>query len=128
MTAPVKELKLKKSDGAPTIEIVVGFALWGTYKFKIWNKQGQEPETIGSGFSDDAIDDEFKIGGITTLNERFLTWKATLAGFEESDHEQYHVTILIRQKGKTVSQGVFTHSGVLDGVVQVGGAVKLKVV
>lgn len=127
MANPVRDLTLKKSDGTPTIEIVVGFALWGTYKFKLWNKDGRDPDVIGSGFSGDAIDDEFKVGAISSLNNRYLSWKATVAGFEDSDQEQYHITILVRQKGKTVDNGVFTYSGILDGVVQVGGAVKLKI-
>lgn len=127
MAESVKELVIKKADGTPTIEIVVGFALWATYKFKLWAKDGTDSDVIGNGFSGDSIDDEFKIGTVSSLNGRNLTWKVIAAGFEDGGQEQYQITILIRQKGKTVPNGVFTYSGVLDDVVAVGGFVKLKV-
>ena len=89
------ELNLKKSGGVPTIEIVIGNALWGTYKFKLWDKDGKNPDIIGSGFSGDGIDDEFKIGAISSLNGRYLSWKMAVSGFEDGENEQYHVTILV---------------------------------
>ena len=128
MTEQVKELLIKRRNGVPTIEIVVGFALFATYKIKLWDKTGKNPSVIGNGISGDAIDDEFKVGAITSLDKRYLSWKAVVAGFEEEgSQEQNHVTVLIRQKGKTVPNGVFTYSGILEKVKTIGGLVKLKV-
>ena len=44
------ELNLKKSGGVPTIEIVIGNALWGTYKFKLWDRMGKTQILLEVGF------------------------------------------------------------------------------
>ena len=121
-------LKLQKSGGDPSIEVVVGHAHWGTYKVKLWDKNGQNPKEIGTGFSGDNIDDELTIGKISTLNDRYLSWKVRTASLNPAAGDQYQVTILIRQKGHTVDGGVYSYSGELDTVQTVGGFVKIQVV
>ena len=115
-------IKLKKTHGSPTVEIIIGRANFGTYKVKLWDKDGSNPKLIGTGFNDDAIDDEHSINGFGSINGKFLSWKATTAKPDNTSSARYGVTVLIRQKGKTVEGGLYQYSGKLKkNYITVGG-------
>jgi hypothetical protein len=114
-----KPVTLKKADGDPSIEVVIGQANWGTYKIKLFDKQNQNPTVVGSGFNDDNIADIHTIGTISTLNNRFLTWKLRSASLDPSDGDRYAMTVLIKQQGQTVPGGIFTYTGPLTADVPV---------
>lgn len=120
MASPVT---LKKADGDPSIEVVIGQANWGNYSIKLFDKSNQNPKEIGSGFSDDHIADIHAIGPIATLNKRFLTWKLRSASLSPSDGDRYAMTVLIKQNGRAVPGGIYTYSGPLtaDALVKTIG-------
>lgn len=122
------KIVLNKSNGDPSVEVIVGHARWGNYNIKIWDSNDQNPDVVGQGFSGDTIADEFIIGNVASLNNRILSWKVRVAAFDTAPNGLFHVTIILRQNNKPIANGVFTYSGTLDGVKTLGDFTRIIVV
>jgi hypothetical protein len=115
-----RKIKISRAGGVPNIEVVIGYANWGTYKIKIWDENGKNPQVIGEGFSGDDISDLFSIGSPAALQGKTLSWKVRVAAPEEGETNQYHITVLLKQDGKILKDGLYTYADQFDGVKTVG--------
>ena len=123
-----KTIELTRIGGNPSIEIIVGHAHWGNYRVDLYDTSGKNPELVAKGYSGDVIDDEEEIGPIEALQGRSLGWTVRAASTDPSKLDLYHITVLIRQDGKTAKNGVFMYSGELETVKTVHEYAKISVV
>jgi hypothetical protein len=123
-----KIARLKKADGTPDVEIIIGQAQWGSYDLILWDEDGLNEATIGSGLNVDQIPDKFPINKpLTQLNGSLLSWEVSIASFAGKEGELYSVTIKITQNNAVVPGGEIVNSGGLSGAAFVNDFVRLLV-
>lgn len=112
-----KLAKLSKDKGEPEVEIVVGFAQFGKYRFELSDAAGTTFTTVFQGDNADSTPDRFTITEpVANLDNRTLRWKVIIAAFDTDPGQIYSVNVTIRQDGQNVPDGPFKENGPFDGV------------
>ena len=112
-----KIIGLSGDKGEPEVEIVIGFAQFGKYRFSLSTPNGEEFRAIFEGDNADSRPDKFVVPWpVEELDNRVLRWKVIIAAFETGPGELYSVIVRVRQDGANVPDSPFKASGPLDGV------------
>jgi N-acetylmuramoyl-L-alanine amidase len=129
MADNIKVVRLKASDGPPTVEIAIGHAQFGKYELSLFDTDGRNPVVIGSGLSHDQLPDSFQIDGNPSfLHGRFLSWSANLIPAGNEANAQFSLTVHIRQRGVENAGSPIQTQGPLPAAHAEFGFVKLEVV
>lgn len=125
----IKVVRLRASDGPPTIEIVIGQAQFGKYELSLFDTDGRNPVVIGAGLSHDQLPDSFQIDGNPShLDGRFLSWSANLIPAGNEINPQFSLTVHIRQRNVESVGSPIRSQGPLPAAHAEFGFVKLEVV
>jgi len=125
----IRVVRLKASDGPPTVEIAIGQAQFGKYELSLFDTDGRNPVVVGSGLSHDQLPDSFQIDGDPRfLNGRFLSWSANLIPAGNEANPQFSLTVHVRQRGVENAGSPIRSLGPLPAAHAEFGFVKLEVV
>ena len=99
--------------GPPIIEIIIGQAQWGSYKIYLWDPPGHNYTLIGSGLSDDNVEDRITLNQpVNTLDSFSLTWEVNIQSSDGGAGELYSVVVRVLQDGNLAGEVV--NEGPLD--------------
>jgi hypothetical protein len=126
---PEKIARLSANGNAPTVEITIGDAHWGSYRLDLYDHDGLNPVEVGTGLNVDQIPDVFNVpaNAVTTLNGRLLSWDANVVAFGSGSDQPYSVIVDITQNGQKVPGGSIQISGHMDGAKVVHDFVRFVV-
>ena len=109
--------------GNPQVEVIIGQAQIGTYRLFLWNKEGKQSELIGEGTSNDNTADIFNLPSVEQLEGRYFTWDGLVTSTTKTPGQFYSFTVLFKQDGTTVTDGMFSEAGELAGTQPIHGQI-----
>lgn len=113
--ANIRIVKLSSAAGPPEVEIIFGQAHVGSYRCFLWDKNGENSQEIAHGNNVDPLPDKFSLGlSATDLNQRIFSCEAIISAPSSGPGQLFSLTILFRQDGIVVSNGMIQHNGALD--------------
>jgi len=118
---------LNKNNGIPDVKIFIGQAHDATYESASWDSNKNNLK-IYQGIIDEELYEIYSLGiDLDELEAGFLTWKINVFSASGGIGERYFVKVEIQQNSETVTNGVFTRSGELEGQKVVVGRCKFQI-
>ncbi len=123
-----QELKLGIGAGDLTIDIIFGYAQFGSYDVNIYDENGQNGKEIARGSNTQNRDVEVvSIGPVSDLDGKIIDWDLTISAAETGPGQFYSATVIFRQGGTIVPGGTWQKSGPLQDTKSLYGLFKLVV-
>jgi hypothetical protein len=107
---------LSAAAGVATVEIVVGYANWGQYEFRLFDSAGTDLlAKVGLGVTTDQVPDIVPVAPeqpIAALNGSLLAWHVKVASYSGGE-QPFSVIVKIRQNGALVGGGLVEDVGTM---------------
>lgn len=123
----IQNIVFDKSKMKPTVELLIGQAHHGSYRVYLWDAAGKKAKLIGSGVNWDAVEDVIKLGNVSGLNNKIITWEVAVSTGEAGPGHQYSLKVTFSQEGLPVKDGTIEDRGPLEGSKFIYGARKITV-
>ncbi|EGR2303438.1 hypothetical protein D0814_25170 [Vibrio parahaemolyticus] len=95
-------IQFKPEGSEIVIKVHVGYANYGEYWFYLYDKNGKNPQLIGSGITHDEIPDQIEIIEPRSINNRVFYWQVRTIKTERTQPSKYYVSIQVEQDGMTL--------------------------
>jgi hypothetical protein len=124
MPAPV--VKMNPTGGPVSVQIVIGFAQWGRYRFVVYDPDGRNPHEVFNGRSDDNIADYFILTqDPASVVNHFLHWDVIVAPFTERPDQSFSVAVVFTQSGISLPGSPIVEIGQFSRPALVAGQAQL---
>lgn len=108
---------ISQGGSEPQVNIIIGFAQFGKYRFALSDQNGQNFKIVAQGNNADSKPDTFVIPvEPEDLDGRILRCQVIIAAFESGPGEFYSMIINITQDGNPIPESPYKEKGELDGV------------
>lgn len=108
----VPTVTIKRDGGIPQIQLQFGFGQFASFRILLWDTTGHNPTEIAKGTNVPGQPDTFAIGSSAAdLDQRYITWQASIASPTGAANEQFSQTANFLQDGDNCPDSPFTQSG-----------------
>src|ERR1043166_3941188 len=122
-------VEIKRNGGVPQIQLKFGFAQFASFRILLWDTNGHNPTEIAKRTNVPGEPDTFPIGNSAAdLNDRYITWQASIASPTGAAGQQYSQTATFLQDGTSCPNGPFTQTGPFSNVTATFANARFKVV
>src|ERR1041385_8776864 len=109
--AEVPIVEIKRNGGVPQIQLKFGFAQFASFRILLWDTTGHNPTEVAKATNLPGQPDTFAIGlPADQLDQRYMTWQATIASPTGGPGQQYSQTAAFLQDGVNCPNGPFTQT------------------
>ncbi|HYW73265.1 MAG TPA: hypothetical protein VE961_19750 [Pyrinomonadaceae bacterium] len=112
MTDDAPTVSIKRTGSLPQIQLQFGFAQFASFRILLWDTTGHNPTEIAKNTNTPGEPDTFAIGStVADLDQRFITWQATISSPTGGADEQFSQTATFLQDDASCPDSPFTQSG-----------------
>lgn len=103
MPAPI--VRVNPAGGPLSVQIIIGFAQWGRYRFVVYDPDGRNPREVFNGRNDDNIADQFILAPDPRVSaNHFLHWDVIVAPFTARPDHLFSVAGFYAKQRLTAGQ------------------------
>jgi hypothetical protein len=125
----VPTVEIKRNGGVPQIQLKFGFAQFASFRVLLWDTQGHNPSEIAKDTNLPGRPDTFAIGNSAAdLNDRYITWQATIASATGNPNQQFSQTAGFVQDGVNCPEGPFNQTGSFSNTIATFANARFKMV
>ena len=122
-------VNLKRNGSVPQIQLQFGFAQFASFRILLWDTTGHNPTEVAKRTNAPGEPDTFPIGSsVADLDQRFITWQATIASPTGEPDQQFSQTATFLQDGENCPDGPFPQSGQFSNTTATFANARFKVV
>jgi hypothetical protein len=122
-------VQIKRTGGVPQIQLEFGFGQFASFRILLWDTNGLNPTEVAKGTNLPDEPDTFAIGNSAAeLDQRYLTWQATIVSPTGGPSQQFSQTATFLQDGMNCPSGPFPQGGPFSNTTATFANARFKVV
>jgi hypothetical protein len=123
----VKQLKVPSKAKDVWVDVLIGQAQFGLYTVTLYDQNGKNPKSVGSGNNYDTLPDSFDLNPIdNSFANCLIGWTITIASPDKPNGQMYYARVVVREGTTSLSNEPIEYSGALDGAKIIIGFAKFS--